>query len=223
MRQQESKVFDDVLLSTDSEQIAAAGERYGATVPGLRPEHLAADDSDQFDTHPYIFEKLGITDETHRVCILCNNSFIDARLIKEGYAEAARHDFERIVLDSIQVGGDYVYYRQCIQEAGRLRLRFPDAMRASGINRQTIAPLYTSINNIRWANPSILTSYEAYKNEITDNGFLPIWLLKSRNFDIDDAQDWVIAEAVFQALLTRHRVNGLSSGLYFRHRNQVGI
>jgi CMP-N,N'-diacetyllegionaminic acid synthase len=37
----ESGVFDDVVVSTDSEEIAEVAERYGATVPGLRPAEMA--------------------------------------------------------------------------------------------------------------------------------------------------------------------------------------
>jgi N-acylneuraminate cytidylyltransferase len=37
----ESDVFDAVIVSTDSEDIAAAARRYGAEVPGLRPSELA--------------------------------------------------------------------------------------------------------------------------------------------------------------------------------------
>jgi CMP-N,N'-diacetyllegionaminic acid synthase len=37
----ESAVFDAVLVSTDSEEIAEIARRYGAEVPGLRPAGLA--------------------------------------------------------------------------------------------------------------------------------------------------------------------------------------
>ena len=39
----DSDVFDDVILSTDSEEIAAIGQHYGAEVPFLRPKEYAAD------------------------------------------------------------------------------------------------------------------------------------------------------------------------------------
>lgn len=196
-----SGVFDDIVLSTDSEEIAQVGNTYGAMVPGLRPIYLAQDDSDQFDTHKYIFEKLNIKDDTHRVCILNNNPFIDSSLIKESYEKAIEYDFKYVVLDSVTVGGDYVYYRQCFAENDLLFLHFPKTMLESKINRQTISPLYTSINNIRWGKPSVLNSYENYKREIFYNGFVPVWLPKTRNFDLDDQEDWEIAEAVFNKII----------------------
>jgi CMP-N,N'-diacetyllegionaminic acid synthase len=39
----ESSVFDAVVVSTDDAEIAAAAERYGAEVPGLRPAELATE------------------------------------------------------------------------------------------------------------------------------------------------------------------------------------
>lgn len=41
----ESGVFDTVVVSTDSPEIAAIAERYGAEVPGLRPPELATSTS----------------------------------------------------------------------------------------------------------------------------------------------------------------------------------
>ena len=45
----ESGAFDDVLVSTDSEEIAGAAERYGATVPGLRPAEMSTATSPDID------------------------------------------------------------------------------------------------------------------------------------------------------------------------------
>lgn len=40
-----SQVFDHVYVSTDNEEIAAVAQQYGATIPFMRPAHLAADDT----------------------------------------------------------------------------------------------------------------------------------------------------------------------------------
>jgi pseudaminic acid cytidylyltransferase len=197
----EAGVFDEIILSTDSNEIAKIGQSYGVTIPGLRPAHLAQDKSDQFDTHKYIFELLNITDETHRVCNLTNNPFIDAKIIEDGYKASISVDFEHVVLDSVKVDGDYVCYRQCFQRDKMLHFSYPESMLDSGINRQAISPVFTSINNTRWAKPSVLASYENYKANIVSNGFIPIWLPKIRNFDLDDFEDWIIAESVFKAIV----------------------
>lgn len=196
----QSKVFDEVILSTDSDKIAQVGEQYGAFVPGLRPSNLAQDNSDQFDTHKYVFNQLGIKDETHRVCILNNNPFINSELILEGFDAFKKGNFDKIVLDTVMVEGDYIYYRQCYEQDGTLRFMFPKLMLESQINRQTISPTYTTMNNMRWGKPSFVESYEAYKIEIITNGIVPISLPKLRNIDIDDTNDWKLAEIIFNNL-----------------------
>ena len=195
-----ANVFDDIILSTDSDKIAKVGQSYGINVPGLRPDTLANDDSDVFDTHDYIFEKMNIKDETHRTCILTNNPFINHELIQEGYQMACSVNFENIVLDTVPVGGDYIFYRQCSMNNGLLNFIFSKEMKESGINRQKITPKFTTINNMRWGKPSFMTNYEHYKNEIVNNGILPFTLPKTNNFDLDDIEDWKIAEAVFEKL-----------------------
>ena len=45
----DSAVFDDVIVSTDSEAYAEIARRYGAEVPFLRPAELAGDDSPDID------------------------------------------------------------------------------------------------------------------------------------------------------------------------------
>jgi len=196
----QSAVFDEIILSTDSQEIAAVGEEYGATIPGLRPDNLATSESDVFDTHKYVFDQLNINDETHVVCILTNNPFIDSILIKEGYKIAQSKQFEIIALDTVPVGGDYLDFRQMFEDEGGLKFIYPNKMKKSGINRQSYKPSFTTINNMRWGKPSYMVSYDKYKKEIIKNGVLPIPLPKVQNFDIDDQDDWRIAEAVYKEL-----------------------
>ena len=56
------------------------------------------------------------------------------------------------------------------------------------------------VNNMRWVKPSVMIDYNIYKNEIIQNGSLPISLPKTRNFDLDDMDNLKIAEAVFSGL-----------------------
>ena len=45
----ESKIFDKVIVSTDSTNIAKISEYYGAEVPFIRPEHISTDTSPDID------------------------------------------------------------------------------------------------------------------------------------------------------------------------------
>ena len=52
----ESKLFDDVVVSTNSELIATISESFGASVPFLRPEKFATDYSDEILSWKHILE-----------------------------------------------------------------------------------------------------------------------------------------------------------------------
>lgn len=196
-----ANVFDKIILSTDSKDIAEIGKNNGALIPGLRPKYLSTASSNVFDTHKYIFNKLNINDEGFGVCILTNNPFITAELIQAGYKISKSNLFNSIALDSLEIGGDYLHFRHCYKKDGRLFFKFPKDMQSSGINRQSYQKkIYTSISNMRWGKPSFMIDYNAYKKEIIQNGTLPIPLSKLHNFDLDDLDDWSIAESVFKGI-----------------------
>ncbi|WP_432662694.1 acylneuraminate cytidylyltransferase family protein [Wukongibacter baidiensis] len=45
----ESKIFEDIILSTDSQEIADIARNHGASIPFLRPKELATDESPTID------------------------------------------------------------------------------------------------------------------------------------------------------------------------------
>ena len=196
-----SKVFDEIILSTDSIEIAEVGKKFNINIPGLRPDYLSTDNSDVFDTHSYIFNKLNINDKNSVVCILTNNPFIDYKLIKKGYEISLSSNFERISLDCVEVDGDYLHFRQLKMEDKILKFLNPKLFAESKINRQTYVPTFTTINNMRWGKPSYMVNYKIYKSKIIQNGINPIPLPKTKNFDLDDMEDWKIAESVFKSII----------------------
>ena len=53
-----SKVFDDVIVSTDSEDIKKISEYYGASVPFLRPSRYATDTSPDIEFVKHALDEL---------------------------------------------------------------------------------------------------------------------------------------------------------------------
>jgi pseudaminic acid cytidylyltransferase len=54
----ESEIFDDVIVSTDNEEIATMAQNAGARVPFLRPAHLANDHATTADVAGHAIEWL---------------------------------------------------------------------------------------------------------------------------------------------------------------------
>lgn len=54
----ESKIFDDVVVSTDSQEYIDISLRYGEIIPSLRPDHLASDTASSLDMTLYTIDSL---------------------------------------------------------------------------------------------------------------------------------------------------------------------
>ncbi|NPV42754.1 MAG: acylneuraminate cytidylyltransferase family protein [Firmicutes bacterium] len=53
-----SYIFDDIVVSTDSEKYAQISREYGARVPFLRPDNLATDDASSKDVIEHVLKRL---------------------------------------------------------------------------------------------------------------------------------------------------------------------
>ena len=78
----QSKLFDEIFISTDPKKINNMAQKIGYHSTGLRPSKLALDNSDQFRTHNYVFNKMKINDKNSLVCIVNNSPFITKNLRK---------------------------------------------------------------------------------------------------------------------------------------------
>jgi len=66
-----SNIFDRIIVSTDSEEIAEVAKREGAEVPFLRPSFLSTDDSKIEDTISYILNTIEREDKKYDyVCLM---------------------------------------------------------------------------------------------------------------------------------------------------------
>lgn len=194
-----SKIFDKIILSTDSKKIATIAKKYNILIPGLRPKKLARSTSDQFDTHDYIFKKMNIKDVNSVVCVINNNPFINSKLIKKSFKIFKKYKYKRIVSDYVKVDGDYIAFKQFFINNNKFRFLYKKKFINLKLNRQDLKNFYTYIFNIRWGIPSELSNYIKFKKKIIKRGF-GFKLSKLENFDIDDLDDWKIAESIFKTL-----------------------
>ena len=83
----QSKLFDKIIVSTDSEEIAKVAKKYGAEVPFFRPKKL----SDDFTpTSPVIFHTLDWLRQKnikvdYACCIYATCPLLDAKFLKQGF------------------------------------------------------------------------------------------------------------------------------------------
>ena len=195
-----TKIFDDIFLSTDSNEIAKIGKKYGFTVPGLRPKNLSTDNSDVFDTHKYFFKKNNINDSNSLVCIVNNNPFILPSLIKKTYNKFCNFNYKFITMCALKIESDKSYYRQSKIKQNKLFPILKDFLIKSKIGRQNHPELFYNTGDLRWGKPSHLNNFRKFNIEISNNGFKFMLIKEDRYQDINTLKDWKLAEKKFRLL-----------------------
>ena len=194
----DSKIFERIILSTDSEKVAKIAKNLKVEIPGLRPKKLALSKSDQFDTHSYIFKQLNFNDQNSVVCVLNNNPFINKKYIKKSFKQFERINFSGVVTEYTKVSGDYIAWKQFKKGKGTINYLFKKKFLNVEPNRQSLDSFFANIFNIKWGKPSHLKSYKNFKRQLLKKNNGSLELKKIDNFDIDDKDDWFIAQTIFE-------------------------
>lgn len=191
-----SLAIDNLIVSTDSEEIATIAKRYGASVPFLRPSHLADDKSSSIDAIIHainfcankgeVYERIVLLEPTSplrdsididRAIELMNANPKARSIVGISHVSGAHPDF-LVKLDSEQFISFY-------QENFSLK------------RRQEIEDLYFFEGSLYISYTNTLIEKKSFYHELTLGYILPKW----KSFEIDEPEDFIIAEAIMQAKL----------------------
>ncbi|WP_299702419.1 acylneuraminate cytidylyltransferase family protein [uncultured Pontibacter sp.] len=177
---------NDVIVSTDSEEIAAIAKQYGASIPFLRPSSLATDESIAIDTYLYTINRLqeesSVELENIMVllptCPLRNSNDIDA---------AAELFFEKKADSVISYTQEHhpIYWHKQVDENLRFVNLFDDLLK----NRQELKPTYYPNGAIYIFRKSLLQE-RRYFSEKSYAYIMP----RVRSVDIDTIDDFEYTE-----------------------------
>lgn len=188
----ESGIFERVIVSTDSHQIAQEAERCGAEVPFMRPEELSGDliSSDDVIVHALnYYQKHGEIYET--VCKLQPTSPLRTALhIREAYQLFLEREADSVI--SVCMCEHSPLWSGIIEED--LRLDFFISNDAKRACRQEMPTYYRLNGAIYMAKAECLTINKSFfgKNSIA-------YIMSQENsIDIDSELDFKIAEMLFE-------------------------
>lgn len=184
-------IFDDIIVSTDDEMIAAIARDHGASVPFIRPQELS---DDYAGTIPvikhacnYLF-KAG-RNYSYACCIYATAPFIKASDIITG---------RKIISDK---NLDYAFsvsaYPYPIQRALRIKADGNVAMFQTemfNIRSQDLEETWHDAGQFYWG------TLDAWINEkpVFSSNSAPIKIPRERAQDIDTPDDWNFAEILFE-------------------------
>ena len=194
----ESKLFDRVIVSTDCAEIAKFAVAEGAEVPFIRPDEL----SDDFvGTGPvtkhainWLFDQ-GIY--PNKVCCIYPTSpFLTADLLREGYRQLNAQPDKSFAF-SVGRYSFPVKRALTLNDAKDVTMLFPEHLVTRS---QDLEDVFHDAGQFYWGDP------DAFLNNKPMFGpdSIPIFLPRHRVMDIDDEEDWLEAEFMYELLSNKH-------------------
>lgn len=189
-----SELLDNFIISTDSIEIAGVSERYGASVPELRPEYLSTDTASSMDVLDYIIKSEENKGKLYDYVLLLEPT---SPLRKRG-------DLDNI----IRLAGDN-QDRDGVISVGRVLLEHP--MIVKKISEEgTIVPYVeetTSVYQRQQHDEAVFPYGVGYlikvsvfkeKHTIYTSNVIPYYIERWQNYEIDDIYDFKCIETVMQ-------------------------
>ena len=190
---QETKLFDRIIVSTDTPEIASIAREYGAEVPFFRPAELANDFAGTAEVVCHAIEwfaQEGMQLE-FICCIYATAPFIQASYLKQGYEALVASNATSVF--SVTTYPYPIYRSLKITEEGRIKMIWPDY---ENIRSQDLSEAYHDAGQFYWVNTKNFMQEKALFAKDSLPVILPRYLVQ----DIDTAEDWETAEMMFAAI-----------------------
>lgn len=188
----QSGVFDTVMVSTEDEEIAQIGKKYGAQVPFYRSEKTAGDFANTNDVIDEViaeYEKRGEFFD-FIACIYPTAPFITAERIRDAVNKLSESDADSLIP---VVGFSFPPQRGMEIVDGCLQLVYPQYR---DTRSQDLTPHYHD------AGQFYIMRTESYKKtgRIMAGKILPFVLSEMEVQDIDNPVDWELAELKYKLI-----------------------
>ena len=188
----ESGLFDHVMVSTDSEEIAEIARKYGAEVPFFRSETTSGDFATTNDVLAEVleeYEKRGMHfDEA--CCIYPTAPFVTAEKLKTAVAQLESSDADTLIP---VVSFSYPPQRAMVVENERLVFKYPEYLDSRS---QDLQSHYHDVGQFY----VFRTDRFAVNKKLMVGDILPFIVSELEVQDIDNLTDWKIAEMKYRLM-----------------------
>ena len=185
-----SKLFDEVMVSTDSRRIAKIAEKYGAKVPFMRSKRNSSDRAGLFDVFEEVIEKYKEKGKFFQyVClILATSPFVEEKMLRKALLHLKKNRFD-LVLPIVEF--DYPIWRALKIKKGKVKMIWPANLKKRS---QDLPVVFHDAGLFYWIDCKKVLKK---KSLFTDNTG---YILVDRRFvqDIDTKKDWQIAEMKYK-------------------------
>lgn len=193
----ESKLFDEVMVSTDDQEIAGIALAYGAKVPFYRSEKTADDYAATADVLQEVlveYKKMGKS-FAWLCCIYPTAPFVTAAKLQAAFADLQAAGAEALVP---VVKFSYPPQRCFVIRNNKLTYKWPEYIKARS---QDLEPFYHDAGQFYFIKTNVFKEGLTLVPEAT----LPYLLDEMEVQDIDTIDDWIVAELKYQAMNSKSR------------------
>lgn len=193
-----SGVFDAVVVSTDSEDIAAIARHYGASVPFLRPAAMAGDTSPDIEWVEFTVNKLAESGKVYDCFSLLRptSPFRTPDTIKRAW----KTFLEDPAADSLRA------VEKCTQHPAKMWVvrgnRLLPLMPFGPAEQPWHSSQYQSLPPVYAQNASLEIAWTRLVREgrtIAGESIVPFFTDDMEGFDINNRYDWILAEHLLKA------------------------
>lgn len=186
-------LFDRILVSTDSDQIAEVASALGAEVPFRRPPELS---NDHAGTAPVIVHALEWLKQqgqpaTYTCCIYATAPFVRAEYLKQGFDTL--RDTNVTSVFSITSFAFPIFRALKIEESGSVAMFWPENRTKRS---QDLPEAFHDAGQFYWLNAEKFIADPNLYSADARPVILPRYLVQ----DIDTPEDWETAEYMYRAL-----------------------
>lgn len=189
----QSGCFDQVIVSTDDDEIAEVARSYGASVPFMRPAELSDDYTGTIPVIRHAIEWANTHGDSveHACCLYATAPFVSPDDIRRG--------FDTLNGTDCNYAFSVTSYAFPIQRAirldteGRVEMFNPEHFNTRS---QDLEEAFHDAGQFYWGKANAWLQ----STVIFGHGSLPVVLPRHRVQDIDTQEDWVRAEWLFKAM-----------------------
>lgn len=189
---QETNLFDRIIVSTNSEEIAEVAKTCGAEVPFIRPAELADDFT---GTIPVLLHALDWLNEHESAtdyfcCIYATAPFVQPEHIIEGFNLLKRRNATTVF--SVATFSYPIFRALKIGDNGRIEMFWPEHENSRS---NDLPEAYHDAGQFYWGNTDKFMRVKTFFSSDAVPIVIPRYLVQ----DIDTPEDWNIAELMFRA------------------------
>lgn len=188
-----SNLFDEVMVSTDDEEIAKIAKEAGAVVPFMRSKKTSDDYATTNDVLKEVFaeyKKRGLFFE-EAVCIYPTAPFVTADKLRKAVELLEKEDADAV---TPVVRFSFPPQRAFIVRDNLLCYQFPEF---ANTRSQDLKPVYHDCGQFYVVKPALVL------NDVKVKRRLPIIIPELEVQDIDTEEDWEIAEMKYKYMMQK--------------------